>query len=171
MGKDHTIYATETGYVRYYRDPKLHPKRSFVGVALERDGKRGVLPTPENAPTRRRLGMYASPIKNGDMTFLETHLSSNSEPAAPKRKPAIPPPVMRQGTLMQREANFEIGRAAEKKGIKVRDYDRGDRWIAWKKRAKKVKKAALARAAKATRKSKGKKANKAVAGAGPGRKR
>jgi large subunit ribosomal protein L27 len=180
MGKDHTIYATETGYVRYYQDPSLHPKRRYIGVALEREGKLAVLPTPKNAATRRRLGMYATPIK-GDTSaaFLESHLSTNSS-GAPKGSttltsnkgvpPIQPTPVMRQGTHMQREANFEIGRAAEKKGITVREYDRGDRWLAWRKRAQKIKNAALARAAKANRKTKGKKTNKAAQG-GPGRRR
>ena len=184
MGKDHTIYATETGYVRYYQDPSRHPKRRYIGVALEREGKLAVLPTPQNAPTRRRLGMYATPIKGGDSSavFLESHLSTDSSGAAGAAKPPLPPtsnkgvpplqaaPVMRKGTHMQREANFEIGRAAEKKGITVREYDRGDRWLAWRKRAQKAKKAALARAAKATRKTKGKKTNKAAQG-GPGRRR
>jgi large subunit ribosomal protein L27 len=180
MGKDHTIFATETGYVRYYQDPNLHPKRRYIGVALEREGKLAVLPTPKNAATRRRLGMYAAPIKgDASAAFLESHLSANSS-GAPKALPtptsnkgvtSVPAaPVMRQGTYMQREANFEIGRAAEKKGITVREYDRGDRWLAWRKRAQKVKKAALARAAKASRKTKGKKMNKAAQG-GPGRRR
>jgi large subunit ribosomal protein L27 len=180
MGKDHTIYATEAGYVRYYQDPSLHPKRRYIGVALEREGKLAVLPTPKNAATRRRLGMYAVPIK-GDTSaaFLESHLTTNSS-GVPTATPTttsnkgVPPvqaaPVMRQGTHMQREANFEIGRAAEKKGITVREYDRGDRWLAWRKRAQKVKKAALARAAKANRKTKGKKTNKAAQRA-PGRRR
>jgi hypothetical protein len=71
---------------------------------------------------------------------------------------------------MQREANFEIGRAAEKKGITVREYDRGDRWLAWRKRAQKIRKSALAKAAKANRKTKGKKTNKsAKVGLGPQR--
>ena len=187
IGKDHTIFATETGYVRYYQDPARHPKRRYIGVALEREGKLSVLPTPQNAPTRRRLGMYATPMKGGDTSsaFLESHLSANSTGTAGTEGAATPPlqqtankavppvqaaPVMRQGTHMQREANFEIGRAAEKKGITVREYDRGDRWLAWRKRAAKVKKAALARAAKASRKGKGKKANKGAAG-GPGRRR
>jgi large subunit ribosomal protein L27 len=180
MGKDHTIYTTEAGYVRYYQDPSLHPKRRYIGVALEREGKLSVLPTPKNAATRRRLGMYATPIK-GDTSaaFLESHLSANSS-GAPKAPPmptsnnGVPPAqaalVMRQETHMQREANFEIGRAAEKKGITVREYDRSDRWLAWRKRAQKVKKAALARAAKANKKTKGKKTNKAAQG-GPGRRR
>ena len=180
MGKDHTIFATESGYVRYYRDPSLHPKRRYIGVALEREGKLAVLPTPKNAATRRRLGMYAVPIKADTSTaFLESHLSANSAgtptatltPASNKGVPLVPStPVMRQGTYMHREANFEIGRAAERKGITVREYDRGDRWLAWRKRAQKVKKAALARAAKASRKTKGKKTNKASQG-GPGRRR
>lgn len=58
---------------------------------------------------------------------------------------------------------MEIGRAAEKAGITVRDYDRKDRWVAWRKRAEKVKVSMLARAAKANRKAKGKKSNKKVA--------
>jgi hypothetical protein len=174
MGRDHTIYATEAGYVRYYRDPGRHPKRRYIGVALEREGKRGVLPTPANAATRRRLGMYATPIKADDdddasRSFLESHLSADGA-RAPHTTLASPSntaaaaaaPVMRQGTYMQREANFEIGRAAEKKGITVREYDRGDRWLAWRKRAHKVRKAALARAAKANRKAKGKKSIKST---------
>ena len=81
---------------------------------------------------------------------------------------------MRQGTHMLREANFEIGRAAEKKGITVREYVRGDRWLAWRKRAQKIKKAALARAAKANRKGKGggkKTTTNKAAQAGPGARR
>jgi hypothetical protein len=179
MGKDHTIYATEAGYVRYYRDPGRHPKRRYIGVALEREGKRGVLPTPANAATRRRLGMYATPIAAdaaaGSGSFVERHrtphatpTSTASEAGAPgqaqARVQAPPPPVMRQGTYMQREANFEIGRAAAKKGITVREYDRGDRWLAWRKRAHRLKRAALARAAKANRKAKGKKSIKSTKG-------
>ncbi|RLV89900.1 54S ribosomal protein L2 mitochondrial [Spathaspora sp. JA1] len=36
IGKDHTIYAVEPGFVRFYRDP-FHPLRKYVGVALRRD--------------------------------------------------------------------------------------------------------------------------------------
>lgn len=182
MGKDHTIYATEAGYVRYYEDPSRHPKRRYIGVALEREGKRGVLPTPKNAVTRRRLGMYATPTKaDPSAAFLDSHLSANSAGASTPTATQAPTsnqgalagqaaPVMRQGTYMQREANFEIGRAAEKKGVMVREYDRSDRWLAWRKRAQKVRKAAMARAAKANRKTKGKKTNKVTQG-GPGKRK
>lgn len=165
IGKDHTIYATVQGYVRYYRDPIRHPKRRYIGVALEREGPLSKLPTPRNAPTRRRLGMYAAPIKQVPENFLESHLSPGSIQAG---KPEVGDPTVlvpaiiaaRDGVF--RKSNYEIGKAAEVKGAKVRPYDRGDRWLAWRKRAKKVKAAQLARAAKATRKTKGKKSNKGV---------
>lgn len=52
IGKDHTIYAAEPGYVKYYLDP-FHPKRKFIGVAK---AKEDVLPYPHFEPTVRRLG-------------------------------------------------------------------------------------------------------------------
>jgi large subunit ribosomal protein L27 len=53
MGKDHTIYALEHGWVRYYQDPardKKFWKRTYIGVALNKDQ---VLPTPLNEPRTR----------------------------------------------------------------------------------------------------------------------
>lgn len=52
IGKDHTIFAKEPGFVRYYVDP-FHPKRRFIGIALGKDER---LPTPHFAPRRRRFG-------------------------------------------------------------------------------------------------------------------
>lgn len=58
MGRDHTIFAMQPGYVRYYRDtgPK---KRPTIGVALTRDQK---LPRPLNAAHVRRLGCVPVPL-------------------------------------------------------------------------------------------------------------
>ena len=165
IGKDHTIFALQPGYVRYYRDPLKHPKRRYIGVALEKEGPRSQLPVPPNAPSRRRLGMYATPIKSppmpeeADRAFLESHLSTNSFASFKVGATPTPPTILRRGTY--REANVSIGMAAEKKGVKVREYDRGDRWLAWRKRAARVKMGVEAKAARATKKSKGKKANKA----------
>ncbi|KAF9583725.1 54S ribosomal protein L2 mitochondrial [Lunasporangiospora selenospora] len=53
MGKDHTLFALESGHVQYYQDPardKKFWKRTYVGVALSRDQ---ILPTPINEPRRR----------------------------------------------------------------------------------------------------------------------
>lgn len=52
LGTDHTIYAVEPGYVRFYRDP-FHPMRKYVGVALTKDMK---LPHPHFLPRMRRFG-------------------------------------------------------------------------------------------------------------------
>lgn len=52
IGRDHTIFAIEPGYVRFYYDP-FHPLRKYVGVALDQDTK---LPLPHFAPRMRRFG-------------------------------------------------------------------------------------------------------------------
>lgn len=52
IGKDHTIWAKEPGFVKFYYDP-FHPKRKLIGVALKREYE---LPTPHFEPRRRRLG-------------------------------------------------------------------------------------------------------------------
>ncbi len=58
IGVDHTIYATEPGYVRFYLDP-FHPLRKYVGVALKKDVR---LPKPHFEPRLRRFGYI--PIEN-----------------------------------------------------------------------------------------------------------
>src|SRR5947208_17167629 len=57
MGRDHTIYATPAGYVKYSLAPEKHPKRKYIGVVFERDQK---LPLPRNSARRRRLGLIAT---------------------------------------------------------------------------------------------------------------
>ncbi|KAG0669239.1 54S ribosomal protein L2 mitochondrial [Maudiozyma exigua] len=52
IGKDHTLFALEPGFVKYYLDP-FHPKRKFIGVSLSRDA---TLPTNHFDPTPRRFG-------------------------------------------------------------------------------------------------------------------
>lgn len=162
IGKDHTLFALEYGYVRYYRDPLKHPKRRFIGVALAKEGPGSELPTPRNAPSRRRLGMYAAPLKtpkSADEAFLESHMSDSSRP--PTQVASIsgatpPAPFNRAGTF--RESNISIGMTAERKGVQVREYDRKDRWLAWRKRGLRIQRGIAAKAARGARKaSKGKK--------------
>lgn len=52
IGRDHTIFAVEPGYVRFYLNP-FHPLRKYVGVSLRKDVK---LPTPHFEPRVRRFG-------------------------------------------------------------------------------------------------------------------
>lgn len=52
IGKDHTLFALEPGYVRYYLDP-FHPGKKFIGVSLSREIP---LPLPHFQPRLRRFG-------------------------------------------------------------------------------------------------------------------
>lgn len=54
MGRDHTLFALQPGFVKFYKDPH-QPRRQFVGVVFERHLN---LPNPEGAPRQRRLGLY-----------------------------------------------------------------------------------------------------------------
>ncbi|KAI5309512.1 54S ribosomal protein L2 mitochondrial, partial [Ascosphaera atra] len=77
VGRDHSIFALEKGYVKYYKDPARHPDKKYIGVALARDD---VLPYPKNAPSKRRLGMLPFPrveepkeqVKPGATSFEPT---------------------------------------------------------------------------------------------------
>ncbi|EON62964.1 hypothetical protein W97_02190 [Coniosporium apollinis CBS 100218] len=145
IGRDHTIFATQPGYVKYYKDPLKHPKRQYIGVVFERHQ---TLPVPPNAARRRRLGMLA--VKREDIEearedavgdLVEGANSGEGMVRETPREDKVPQVVktgnkelvMRPG-YMYREANWQIGRAAEKKGVKVNKFDRGDRFTAWRKR-------------------------------------
>lgn len=155
MGRDHTIYATESGFVKYYKDPETHPKRQYIGVVFERNQ---ILPLPRNSMRRRRLGLAASTMDlstmaqsdaiSAETTGLEPAQKAEelqTEGGEPVQKAPAPVPKVqeRKGeegrvlTLrpgyMYREANWEIGRAAERAKIQVRDFKPRDRWTAWKK--------------------------------------
>jgi large subunit ribosomal protein L27 len=58
---------------------------------------------------------------------------------------------MRRGYYFS-EGNWEIGRAAEKAGVKLREFKKEDRWLAWRKRnarkEKSVARGALIKSAK-----------------------
>jgi large subunit ribosomal protein L27 len=132
IGRDHTLFAKTSGYVRYYKDP-AQPKRRFIGVVFE---KHQVLPTPQNAPRRRRLGMMAVPRK-------PEPVADDESISAPRYRILQPGDVVGKkddGTVIRmrsdysfREPNHEIGRSAEKAGIKIREFRKGDRWLAWRK--------------------------------------
>ncbi|GLB34650.1 putative ribosomal protein [Lyophyllum shimeji] len=52
MGRDHTIYATVPGFVRFYKEKWMRGERRFVGVVLQRGE---VLPRDEAALGRSRF--------------------------------------------------------------------------------------------------------------------
>ncbi|KAI9697511.1 MAG: 54S ribosomal protein L2 mitochondrial [Bogoriella megaspora] len=143
LGRDHTVYATQPGYVRYYRNPSIHPTRRYIGVVLE---KHHVLPKPVNAARKRRLGMVAikrrdsetaaeddNEIVTGTPDTLQNNVTPQSyivAPGAPAfhpfspiaqglRNASINPSAGRKKLLlrpgyMYRQANWEIGRVADR---------------------------------------------------------
>lgn len=78
IGKDHTIFALEPGYVRFYLDP-FHPLRKFVGVALKKDL---TLPAPHFEPRVRRFGYI--PLEGEEADKEEAHMSRKEYLAQPE---------------------------------------------------------------------------------------
>jgi len=169
MGRDHTIYATQPGFVKYYADPARHPKRRYIGVVFERNQ---TLPTPPNAARRRRLGLVA--VRRTDLVEEGEGEWEDGSAGGVEDGPVFPLPKTRRGRVESlgretatrgklregrgqgfvklkmssnyqfREPNWSIGQIPEREGIsqKVRPYDRGDRFLAWRKReARKVRNA------------------------------
>ena len=147
LGRDHTIYATQAGYVRYYLDPEKHPDRRFIGVCFEKDGK---LPTPRNAPTRRKLNLVAVPRVSA---FESDHDGGDGGSTVDDPNRGL---KMRPG-YMFREMNWEIGRAPDRAGIVVPKFNRKNRWLAWRKRQARSARAAEAKSIRSQRKSSKKK--------------
>ncbi|KAK0123879.1 54S ribosomal protein L2 mitochondrial [Cadophora gregata] len=143
MGRDHTIYATHHGYVKYYKDPEKNPKRQYIGVVFERDQ---VLPLPRNSMRRRRLNMTATKMETPPEVTSEvtvrTDLVAEGDANVPvsvkqtkvkQRKGEEGRELKLRPGYMYREANWEIGRAAERAKIKVREFKPRDRFTAWRK--------------------------------------
>jgi large subunit ribosomal protein L27 len=161
QGRDHTIHAAQPGYVRYYKDPAKHPKRQYIGIVFEKDQQ---LPAPVNAVRRRKLGMLAyqmpttyeaptpSDLTTGTQTDLEGNADSstaqattirelpNNERATLPVKDALTGRVVENKLTLRpgyqyRQANWEIGRAAErsKAAMMVKPFRPGDRFAAWRK--------------------------------------
>jgi len=174
QGRDHTIHAAQPGYVRYYRDPARHPKRKYIGIVFDKSQQ---LPAPANSVTRRKLGRIAFEMpetyavqETGDLiTGPETGLPGNAEMGAAQPSTIRDVPneqrgiktIKKTGTgevvatkltlrpgYQYRQANWEIGRAAErsKEAQMVKPFVPGDRFAAWRKRNVRIAKSAERRA-------------------------
>ncbi|KAL5117478.1 54S ribosomal protein L2 mitochondrial [Pleosporales sp. CAS-2024a] len=138
MGRDHCIFATESGYVRYYKDPRRHPTRQYIGVALE---KHHTLPYPINAARRRRLNMVAvqqpMEVEAGDQLLVADVQTTSGAGSQTRVRDTARDKKARVLTMGKgyayREANWQIGRAAEKANVQVKQFVPGDRWAAWRK--------------------------------------
>lgn len=114
MGRDHTIFALQPGYVRYYRDPS-QPKRKFIGIALRPHHN---LPTPPLATTRRWLGRVPVPLVE-----LKRRDTVDQEEVK----------VLKSGIYYHRPPNWKLGLFGEE--VK-NPYDRSNTWGRWQKRLK-----------------------------------
>ena len=136
MGRDHTIFAKEKGYVTYYKDEEKHPDRKYIGIVFERGM---TLPRGRNEARRRRLGLVGRERQIGTLAgdgggeMVEGAVTPMAATATVERgaKTAVTktvpsqsiettwvPPTSKKG-YMYRPSNWEIGRAAEKIKVKV----------------------------------------------------
>ncbi|KEZ39078.1 Ribosomal protein L27 [Scedosporium apiospermum] len=121
MGRDFTIHAMASGYVKYYRDPALHPDRKYIGVVFR---KEDTLPYPKHAERKRRLGMVATPMRGA---AREPELSDSGIPNVVKKvnpdRPHAEPQVLHlRKDYTYREDNWRIGRLVKTTGLQIKGY-------------------------------------------------
>ncbi|UNI19561.1 Isocitrate dehydrogenase (NAD(+)) [Purpureocillium takamizusanense] len=140
MGRDHTIHAMATGYVKYYRDPARHPDRKYIGVVFD---KADTLPYPAHAERRRRLGMTAHAIraveerpalspsgipyevrrvgeKSSDAADAAAAVGVKSKGRGKARQQGEPERLLRlRADYSYREDNWRIGRLVQTTGLRT----------------------------------------------------
>jgi len=136
MGRDHTIYALACGYVKYYRDPKKHPKRQYIGVVFDKNDN---LPYPQNAMRKRKLNMVAVPVKPPQP---EPELSASGIPTQIVRQGLGRKPhprderiikLAQDGSYAYREENWRLGTLVRTEKRKM-----GSRRVAMRHRRRKA---------------------------------
>ena len=70
-----------------------------------------------------------------DKDYVKPDMTLKDVPQGGRRKvPAVKRELGMRPGYMYREANWQIGRAAERAGVTVRSYKSRDRFLAWRKR-------------------------------------
>ncbi|KAI1123796.1 ribosomal L27 protein-domain-containing protein [Nemania abortiva] len=136
IGRDHTIFALASGYVKYYRDPAKHPKRQYIGVVFNKDDK---LPYPANAMRKRKLNMVAVPVPPPQ---AQPALSASGIPNQVVRQGLGRKPNPRDERIIKlvpdsyayREENWRLGTL-----IRTEKRKMGSRRVAMKHRRRKAK--------------------------------
>jgi large subunit ribosomal protein L27 len=130
MGRDHTIHAMATGYVKYYRDPAKHPDRKYIGVVFNRDE---TLPYPAHAERKRQLNMTTHTIQP---VAEKPELGPSGIPYEVRRvQDGEPDRLLRlRDDYSYREDNWRIGRLVKTTGLQLKkfrtrkQYFRNRRW-------------------------------------------
>jgi hypothetical protein len=125
MGRDHTIHSMATGFVKYYRDPSLHPDRKYIGVVFD---KADTLPYPQHAERRRRLNMTAFPIR---AAAEKPTLSPSGIPFEVTRVEAGEPDriLKLRSDYSYREDNWRIGRLVKTTGLRTKRFRTRKQWF------------------------------------------
>lgn len=119
----------------FYKDPERHARRKYIGVVFEREMQ---LPMPRNKPRIRRLGLVGREREMGTLAAAPAgEVEGQGTPRQRDRGPRAKVPEMKKLELSSgyqyRESNWSIGRTAERANVRVREYKRGDRFLAWRK--------------------------------------
>lgn len=135
MGRDHTLFAMVSGYVKYYKDPAKHPDRQFIGVVFDKDDK---LPYHPHAMRKRKLNMTASAIPEREP---EPEISASGIPnqvvregygRAPHPRDQRIYKLQKDGSYSYREENWRLGSLVRTEKRKM-----GSRRVAMKHRRRK----------------------------------
>ena len=129
MGRDHTIFAREKGYVTYYKDGENGKKR--IGIVFERGMK---LPRAPGEARRRRLGLESRQMTTVATVGQEGEAEHVTGEDSGRRGIAQASKI----NYMYRETNYEIGLAAEKAKVRVPIFKPGDRFKAWRLRKARI---------------------------------
>lgn len=132
MGRDFSIHAMATGYVKYYRDPARHPDRKYIGVTFN---KEDVLPYPQHAERKRRLSMTPHVMR---AAAPEPEVSPSGIPFQVTRvEKGEPDRLLRlRKDYSYREDNWRIGRLAPTTGLRTKRFRTRKQWFrnrAWRK--------------------------------------
>ncbi|KAI1422521.1 ribosomal L27 protein-domain-containing protein [Xylaria sp. FL1777] len=137
IGRDHTIFALASGYVKYYRDPAKHPKRQYIGVVFDKEDK---LPYPQNARRKRKLNMVAAPVPPPQVQpeFSASGIPNQVVFQGPGRKPHPRDErifkLAQDGSYAYREENWRLGTLVRTEKRKM-----GSRRVAMRHRRRKTK--------------------------------
>ncbi|CAJ2506533.1 Uu.00g006630.m01.CDS01 [Anthostomella pinea] len=141
MGRDHTIFALASGYVKYYKDPAKHPKRQYIGVVFDKADK---LPYAPHQMRKRKLNMVAVPVA---VPPAEPTLSASGIPNTVVRQGYGRKPhprderimkLQKDGSYAYREENWRLGTLVRTEKRKL-----GSRRVAMKHRRRRTKAIAL----------------------------
>lgn len=125
MGRDHTIHAMATGYVKYYRDPAKHPDRKYIGVVFD---KEDTLPYPAHAERKRRLNKTAFPLR---VVKPEPEISPSGIPTQVTRlQDGEPDRLLRlRDDYSYREDNWRIGQLVETGQVRKARFRTRKQWF------------------------------------------